>query len=135
VPKHDACVSYHFKSDFERVYVRGTEFLECFELCEAEEIGCVHDYISRRLDQVENESVENFVNGRRKWIPEVPEMEALASLGAPFASKFLQSSSKTQMDLVDKYGVTLCFDFGEALELSCIPDGISVVEGIPSPPK
>jgi hypothetical protein len=57
----------------------------------------------------------------------------LASLGAPFASKFLQSSSKTQMDLIDKYGATLCFDFGEALELSWIPDGISVDEEIPVP--
>jgi hypothetical protein len=60
-------------------------------------------------------------------------MEALASLGAPFASKFLQSSSKTPMDLIDKYGATLCFDFGEALELSYVPDGISIDEELPVP--
>jgi hypothetical protein len=46
--------SVSFKSDFERVYVKLTKFLECFELCEAEEIGCVHDYMLRRFDRVEN---------------------------------------------------------------------------------
>lgn len=51
------------------------------------------------------------------------QMEALASLGAPFMQSFIEGSSKTKLDLIYKYRGTWCYPLDESLQDSFFPEG------------
>ena len=168
--------------DMEHIHTQLGKFLPAFSPWEVEEIGCVHDYLLKRLDlvteQLEDEFIQSIVDADWKIAhsedlakqacesvearlicisrilhPQGSEhthclglseslfeegrpedyfsihfkslqgrlMEALATLGSPFIRTFLESSSKTKLDLIYRYGGTRCYQLGESLQDSYFP--------------
>jgi hypothetical protein len=44
------------------------------------------------------------------------QMGSLATLGAPFLQTFFESNSKTQLELIERYGGTWCYELGACLD-------------------
>jgi hypothetical protein len=167
-------------------------FLSAFTPWEAEEIGCVHEYIVERLDQVvegvEKEFIQSVAHADHKvehdeaiaqqasegpearskgisriLLPDAPEdshclgwsqslfdddgpeyhfsteaqryhkpqMEALASLGAPLLRTFLESSNKTKLALILQHPDTRSYNFDDALSNSFPPCRLLMMQRIP----
>jgi hypothetical protein len=166
----------------EPMYDKFADFLSAFSPWEIDEIGCVHHYLLRRLDQVtqqlEEEFIQSVVDADRTtrhsedlaqhasasaqarleclskilhpektseyyhclgWSQSLfdegrPEdffsieakeseyqqaqVEALATLGASFVRNFLESDSKSKLELISSYGDTWSYNLENALENS-----------------
>lgn len=83
-----------FQGDGENFYGQLARFLSRFSPWEAEEIGCVHDYMSRRLDQVTEHLEEEFIQSVLDADRKIRQNEDIAGQASQSAEARLKCMSR-----------------------------------------